>query len=101
MSNNSINKDLILREKLAFERTAMANDRTLLSFLRTSLYFAVGGLSLNSFLTSPNKLWLEIASWILCGLFLIIGILKYQSINKKLKNYKKHIGDFKFDYEEL
>ena len=38
-----INKDLILREKLAIERTDMAIDRTLLSFIRTSLYFVIAG----------------------------------------------------------
>ena len=51
MDNSAnINKDLILREKLAIERTAMAIDTTLLSFIRTSLYFAVAGLTVNSFL---------------------------------------------------
>ena len=45
MNQKVINKDLILREKLAIERTVMANDRTFLSFVRTALYFAIAGIS--------------------------------------------------------
>ena len=41
--------DLILRDFLAVERTKLANQRTLLSMLRTGLYFAIVGLSLMSF----------------------------------------------------
>jgi putative membrane protein len=37
--SEKIDANLILREKLAIERTEMANDGTLLSFIRTSLYF--------------------------------------------------------------
>ncbi len=39
MEEQKINKDLILRERVAVERTVMANQRTFLSFLRSSLYF--------------------------------------------------------------
>jgi putative membrane protein len=42
------NKDLILREKLALQRTVMANQTTLLSFLRTAMYFLVAGISTGS-----------------------------------------------------
>jgi putative membrane protein len=33
------NKDLILREKLALQRTTLANQSTFLLLLRTSMYF--------------------------------------------------------------
>jgi putative membrane protein len=40
MSNQkSINKDLILRERLALQRTVLANQSTFLAFLRTAMYF--------------------------------------------------------------
>ena len=57
-----INKDLILREKLAVQRTVMANQTTLLSFIRTSLYFLVAGLSLKSLLKLENSLLFQITS---------------------------------------
>jgi len=52
-TQNNINKDLILRERLAIERTAMGNDRTLLAFIRTALYFSIAGKSVESQL--PNR----------------------------------------------
>ena len=46
-----MNKDLILREKLALERTVLANQSTFLAFLRTSMYFLVAGVSINNLTT--------------------------------------------------
>lgn len=39
-------KDLILRDLLAIDRTKLANERTLLSYLRTSFAFAAGAITL-------------------------------------------------------
>jgi len=44
-----MNKDLILREKLALQRTHLANQTALLAFVRTAMYFFVAGLSIDSF----------------------------------------------------
>jgi putative membrane protein len=44
-----MNKDLILRERLAIQRTHLANQTTFLAFLRTAMYFFVAGLSIDSF----------------------------------------------------
>ena len=57
---NLQNKDLILRERLAIERTTMANDTTLLAFIRTALYFYVAGLSINQLLRVQYGLILEV-----------------------------------------
>ncbi len=38
-------EDLVLREKLAAERTHLANERTLLAYARTGLAFLVAGVS--------------------------------------------------------
>lgn len=58
--DKNINKDLILRERLALQRTAMSNDTTLLAFIRTALYFSVAGLSVNTLLKLNYGLWIEI-----------------------------------------
>ena len=47
-TQNHLNKDLVLRERLAIERTDMAIDRTLLSFIRTALYFAIAACRLTA-----------------------------------------------------
>ena len=44
--------ELILRDYLAADRTALANERTFLSYLRTGLAFGAAGVSLVHFLES-------------------------------------------------
>lgn len=95
---NSINKDLILRERLAIQRTVMANQTTLLSFLRTSLYFLVAGLSLNSLLKLENSLTFQITFYSVSIIILFLGIYNYFKQVLLIKNSKKHIGDYKLDY---
>jgi uncharacterized membrane protein YidH (DUF202 family) len=46
----TVNKDLILRERLALQRTILANQTTVLAFFRTAMYFFVAGLSTRNLL---------------------------------------------------
>jgi putative membrane protein len=99
-SQKRINKDLILRERLAIERTAMAIDRTLLSFIRTALYFVIAGMTVNSLLDLRNGWLAEILFWVLGILILLTGIFKYYRQKRKLKENEKHIGDYKLEWED-
>jgi putative membrane protein len=95
-----INKDLILRERLAIERTEMAIDRTLLSYIRTSLYFILAGMTINSLL-KLNYGWLaELIFWLLGVVILMIGIYRYRMQKNKLLDVQKHIGDYKLEWED-
>jgi len=94
-SQNIFNKDLILRERLAIERTAMANDTTLLAFIRTSLYFSIAGMSINRLLDINYGLLIETVFWAVAFFILAVGILKYLKQKKSLKDSEKHIGDYK------
>jgi putative membrane protein len=89
-----INKDLILREKLAIERTKMANDRTLLSFLRTSLYFSIAGITINELLDLSYGTTAVVVFWVLAIIVLVVGIVKYVSATKKIRDSRKHIGNY-------
>jgi putative membrane protein len=93
-----INKDLILRERLAIERTQMANDTTLLAFMRTALYFSIAGMSVNRLLNVSYGPVIEIVFWTVAILILVIGIYKYRKQKQSLKDSKKHIGDYKLNY---
>ena len=88
------NKDLILREKLAIERTKMANDRTFLSFLRTSLYFSIAGMTINELVDLPYGATAEIVFWVLAALLLAAGIVRYLSGSRKIRESRKHIGNY-------
>lgn len=98
-SQHIINKDLILRERLALERTAMANDTTLLAFIRTALYFSIAGMSVNRLLDVRYGLLIEILFWITALFILITGVSKHQKQKKSLKESERHIGDYKLSNE--
>jgi putative membrane protein len=93
-----MNKDLILREKLALQRTIMANQTTLLSFVRTALYFLVAGLSIRNLLKIENSFLLEILLFSSSLLILLLGIRNYLSQQRKIKDSEKHIGDYQMEY---
>jgi putative membrane protein len=95
---SNLNKDLILRERLAIQRTKMANQTTLLSFVRTALYFLIAGLSIRSLLQLENSVLFEIIFFIASfGLF-VTGVMNYFRQNKMINDSEKHVGDYKVDY---
>jgi putative membrane protein len=94
------NKDLILREKLAIERTSMSNDTTFLAFIRTALYFSIAGMSVNRLLQLNYGGLIEIVFWVIAFFILTVGIFKYVRQKKSLRESEKHIGDYKLNWEQ-
>lgn len=88
ISSNFENKeDIILRDFLALERTTLANERTLFSYIRTSLYLTLGGIAI---LKLKNFEPLNWVAYVLFGisLFLIVfGIIRYQILQRKLSKF--------------
>jgi putative membrane protein len=88
-----MNKDLVLREYLAIERTRLANETTLLAFIRTGLYFLVAGSTLGQVLES--------AFWKIAGtpliviglLIMLLGLIRYFRLRKAIDRSKKNIGN--------
>lgn len=95
-----MNKDLILREKLAIERTYMANQTTLLSFLRTSMYFFVAGLSINELLDFDQNHLVAIGMYVFSAVLLIYGLAHFLVQRKWITDQKKHVGEYKLEYEK-
>lgn len=93
-----INKDLILREKLALQRTVMANQTTLLSFIRTSLYFLVAGLSLKNLLKLDNSILFQITFYTVSLFTLIAGLYNHYKQRLLIKESEIHVGDYKTEY---
>ena len=97
--DTNINNDLILRERLAIQRTNMANQTTLLSFVRTSLYFLIAGLSIRSFFKLELLVYLEILLFT-CSLLLFgFGLYNYKKHKKIIKQSEVHIGNYKHDFK--
>lgn len=94
-----MNKDLILREKLALQRTALANQSTFLAFVRTAMYFLVAGLTINNLLDLNNG---PIIQYVFIGisiLLIVIGFWNFRIQNVKITESEKHIGDYKDEFE--
>jgi len=99
-SEKAINKDLILRERLALQRTVLANQSTFLAFLRTAMYFLIAGLSLQNLLKIENSLSIEIALFAVSGFIFIVGVFNYFKHKKSISENRKHIGDYQLEYYE-
>ena len=88
-----MNKDLVLREYLAIERTKLANETTLLAYIRTGLYFLVAGSTLGQLI--------ETDFWTIAGpslivvalLIMIAGIIRYLRLRRAIEASKKNIGN--------
>src|SRR5690606_36735900 len=93
-----MNKDLILREKLALQRTILANQTTLLAFSRTSMYFLVAGISLSNLTTVEYGLVIEPIFIGISVILIVIGLLNYFVHKKVIAKSYSHIGDYKIEY---
>ena len=84
MSEESTKNQLILRDILAIDRTKLANYRTLLSMVRTALYFEVMGLSVLS-LKALDEIKIFAPVLFVVGLIIaVIGIINYRKMQKKI-----------------
>lgn len=78
-------EELILRDRLAIERTKLANERTLFSYIRTSLYLltaGIGVLQIKSISHLDGLAWVCIISGILLFFF---GFFRFGQARKHLK----------------
>lgn len=76
----------LLREHLALERTKLANERTLLSYIRASIYLLISGLALLQIkdYQGISLMWVGYLSLIICVVFLLVGISRYIALERKL-----------------
>ena len=82
------NKDrIILRDFLALERTSLANERTLFSYIRTSLYLVLGGIALIQLEKFEKLSWLGYVAFAVSGLMIIYGLIRYFKLRSKLQKF--------------
>ena len=76
----------LVREHLALERTKLANERTLLSYIRASIYLLISGLALLQIkeYQGISLMWVGYLSLLICILFLIVGFSRYIALERKL-----------------
>lgn len=77
------------REILALERTKLANERTLLAYIRASLYLLLGGLALLQLKDFQTIHWLGYAALVVCVFFLAIGIGRFILLKRRLHKWNR------------
>jgi putative membrane protein len=85
-----------LNDQLAIERTIMANDRTLLSFIRTTLYLVVAGLTLTQFISEKYGGLLQVIFFVLAAFTLAMGLYKYRQQMSRIRQSRKYINSQQF-----
>ena len=78
-------KELIVRDYLAADRTVLTNERTFLSYVRTALAFAAGGVTLIHFF---DALAAKATGYVLLPLAaatLVIGVQRYLHYRRRLR----------------
>ncbi|MBK6831529.1 MAG: DUF202 domain-containing protein [Flavobacteriales bacterium] len=82
------NKDeLILRDHLALVRTRLANERTLLSYIRSTLYLLIGGIALIQVEGYGDLRWAGYISLVLSAGSVIIGAYRYYTLREQLSHF--------------
>jgi len=82
------NAELILRDELAIDRTILANERTMLSYIRGAITLAIAGITFLHFIDNGLLYYLGIIM-IPAGIFVgIFGIIRYLKMNGRLKNIR-------------
>ena|SRR5699024_1095913 len=76
-------------EILALERTKLANERTLLSYIRSSLYLLLGGLALIQIESVEKIRWLGYVALAFCVIFAGVGIVRYIVLSRRLRKWNR------------
>ena len=76
-------------EILALERTKLANERTLLSYIRSSLYLLLGGIALMQVEDFQNIQWLGYVALFVCVIFLAVGVFRYVLLYRRLYKWNR------------
>lgn len=78
-------EEIILRDHLAMERTKLANERTLLSYIRTSLYLVLGGIAFLGMQDFEEIRNLGYFSLGLSVILIVIGIVRFLQLKSHMK----------------
>jgi putative membrane protein len=77
---------LILRDKLAIDRTVLANERTLLSYFRSFVVMISSGAAILKVELLEELETLGFVLVIIAPLLLLIGIVRYFRVRKVIKH---------------
>lgn len=83
-------EEMIVRDYLAVDRTAQANERTFLAYIRTALAFGAGGIGLIKLF--DESIGIIVLGWLLISLGLIVlvfGVYRFIKFRRTISNLAK------------
>lgn len=83
-------EQIILRDYLAIERTRLANERTLLSYIRSSLYLLLAAMAFFQLKNYADFKYVAFISLAFSFIFFVIGIYRFILLKKSLKRLYYH-----------
>jgi len=85
MANKTVSElELSLRDKLAIDRTRLANQRTFMAYVRTSVYLVIVGLAILELKEFQSLRWLVGAFFGLGLVVFSIGVFTYSRVKKRI-----------------
>ena len=85
---NAFQNEMILRDYLTLDRTILANERTLLAYLRTFIGTFSAGIAMIKFLDAPLLTLIGYIFVAMSPFFVVFGVLRYVQFSLKLKTLK-------------
>jgi putative membrane protein len=79
-------EELILRDELALDRTRLANERTLLAYLRTSIMLLVSGGTIIKLFGDQTEY--VVAAWIIMAMGVVVGVVgfvRFISVSRSIR----------------
>lgn len=81
-----------IQSELSIERTAMANRRTFLAYIRSAIGLIVAGAGLLKFTQSTWWVTLGIVMLVLTPIVLVMGIIDYMKVSKLIAKEKEFLS---------
>ncbi len=79
-----LSEKLILRDHLALQRTKLANERTLLTYIRSALYLIIAGIAFLNVKEFAQIPYLGMLCFVFSGVLFLVGILRYVQLRKQI-----------------
>ncbi len=83
-------EEMIVRDYLAVDRTAQANERTFLAYIRTALAFGASGIGLIKLFA--ESIGIIVLGWLLISLGLVVlifGVYRFIKFRRTISNLAK------------
>ncbi len=84
-----VSEKLILRDHLALQRTKLANERTLLTYIRSVLYLIIAGIAFLNVKQFEQIPYLGMLCFVFSGVLFFIGIIRYIQLRMQIDTMYK------------